>query len=80
MPVAEFEDGRNVIMATKNGIVKKTSLSAYSRPRNGGIIAINLDEGDDLIDVALTDGNQNVLIATANDRKRRIGSHKHQDY
>ncbi len=72
LPVAEFEDGRNVIMATKNGIVKKTSLSAYSRPRNGGIIAINLDEGDDLIDVALTDGNQNVLIATANGSAARF--------
>lgn len=72
LPVADFEEGRNIIMATKNGIVKKTSLSAYSRPRNGGIIAINLDENDDLIDVAITDGNQKVLLATANGNAARF--------
>jgi DNA gyrase subunit A len=52
-------------MATKKGIVKKTVLDEYSRPREGGIRAINLVEGDELIDVKKTNGTQQILIATA---------------
>jgi DNA gyrase subunit A len=52
-------------MATRNGIVKKTSLSEYSRPKAGGIIAIRLDDGDELIDVVLVSPGQDLLIATS---------------
>ena len=49
-------------MATKNGTVKKTPLPEYSRPRNGGIIALNLNEGDELIGVDITDGEQEIML------------------
>ena len=64
IPVMEFDDEHYLIAATKNGIVKKTNLKAYSRPRKGGIIAINLDSDDVLVDVLLTDGTKNLIIAT----------------
>ncbi|MBN1828784.1 MAG: DNA gyrase subunit A [Deltaproteobacteria bacterium] len=64
LPVKEFTEDRYVIMATKEGIIKKTDLMAYSHPRTGGIIALTLDEGDELIDVKQTDGNQEILLAT----------------
>lgn len=62
------EDGmeRQLVMATRNGIVKKTRLSAYSNPRANGVIAINLDDDDDLIGVAETHGSHNVLLGTRN--------------
>lgn len=49
-------------MATRNGVIKKTSLDAYSRPRSGGIIALNIDEGDSLIAAHLTDGNKTIML------------------
>ena len=55
---------RQLVMATKNGIIKKTKLSAYSNPRTTGVIAINLDPNDDLIDVALTKGNDHIILGT----------------
>jgi len=55
---------RQLVMATKNGIVKKTKLSAYSNPRTNGVIAINLDPNDDLIDVALTTGTDHIILGT----------------
>jgi len=55
---------RQLVMATKNGIVKKTKLSAYSNPRATGVIAINLDPNDDLIGVALTTGSDHVVLGT----------------
>lgn len=66
LPVAEFSGDRHIIMATKKGIIKKTSLDAYSNPRAGGIIAITLDEGDRLISVRLThaDSEKTVLLGT----------------
>jgi len=64
--IKEFDDQHNLIMGTRNGIVKKTNLLAYSRPRAGGIKAINLDEGDYLVNVAMTDGEQKMLLATRN--------------
>ncbi len=64
LPVAEFSGDRYVMMATKKGVIKKTSLDAYSNPRTGGIIAINLDEGDRLISVQLTDDEKAVLLGT----------------
>jgi len=62
--VKEFKEGNFVIMATKNGLIKKTDLMAYSNPRKGGIIGITLEQGDELIDVSLTDGTQEILMAT----------------
>jgi len=64
IPVREFSDTEYLIIATKNGTVKKTPLSEYSNPRKGGIIAVTLREGDDLIDVKRTSGNQDVILAT----------------
>ena len=64
LPVREFQEGRNIFFATKNGTVKKTELMAYSNPRKAGIIAISLDEGDEVIGVRLTDGQQEVILST----------------
>jgi DNA gyrase subunit A len=58
-----FESGY-LMMTTKNGVVKKTELSAFSNPRKGGIIALGLEDGDELVDVVLTTGNDHILIAT----------------
>lgn len=66
IPIKEFDDKHFLVMITKKGIVKKTNLSAYSKPRKGGIIGIHLSEGDELIDVLLTDGTKQILIATKN--------------
>ena len=62
LPVKEFDDDHFVFMATANGTVKKTALSAFSRPRPSGIIAVSLDDGDYLIGVALTDGKQDMML------------------
>jgi len=64
IPVREFTDGAYLTMITKKGVIKKTKLAQYSNPRRGGIIAVNLIDGDKLIDVLLTDGNQQILVAT----------------
>ena len=64
LPVKEFRDDRFVVMATKQGIIKKTELSAYGNPRAGGIIALTLDEGDKLIAVEITDGQREILLGT----------------
>ena len=65
LPVREFEHGRNVLFATKDGTVKKTALDEYANPRAAGIIAIKLNDGDELIGVRITDGNQEVILSTA---------------
>jgi DNA gyrase subunit A len=72
MPVKEFTDDRFIMMATRLGVVKKTPLLEYSHPRAGGIIAVNLDEGDKLITVSLTDGKQDVLLASRNGKSIRF--------
>ena len=64
LPVAEFRDDLYVLMATRKGIIKKTELSAYGNPRQGGIIALTLDEGDKLIGVEITDGTRDILLGT----------------
>lgn len=64
IPVRDFEGDRHLIMATRRGLVKKTPLADYSRPRQGGIIGINLDDGDTLIDVALTQPGDEVVLST----------------
>jgi len=65
LSVKEFDDDHFVVMATKNGIIKKTALSAFSNPRKTGIRAIHVANDDDLIDVRLTDGNQDIILGTA---------------
>lgn len=65
LAVPTFEPGHNVIMATRKGIVKKTDLMAFSRPRVGGIIAIRLMDGDELIAARITDGTFNVFLGSA---------------
>ncbi|MDF0675696.1 MAG: DNA gyrase subunit A [Nitrospira sp.] len=64
LPVKEFRADRYVMMATKNGIIKKTELSAFGNPRQGGIIALGLEPGDRLIEVQLTDGQREILLGT----------------
>ena len=64
LPVKDYPEDRFVVMATKNGIIKKTELSAYSNPRQGGIIALGLEEGDKLIGVQVTDGQREILLGT----------------
>ena len=64
IPVREFTPDKFLIMVTKMGSIKKTSLEAYGNPRKGGIIGITLDDKDELIGVELTDGKQEVLIGT----------------
>jgi len=64
LPVREFVADKFVVMVTKKGIIKKTELAAYSNPRIGGIIAVSIDEGDELVDVQLTMGNQDIFLAT----------------
>jgi DNA gyrase subunit A len=64
LPVKEFVEDKFIVMVTKKGIIKKTELAAYANPRNGGIIAVSIDEGDELVDVQLTMGNQDIFLAT----------------
>lgn len=64
LPVREFKDDKFVIMATKNGVVKKTELMAYSNPRTGGIIAVNVRDDDELIRAEITGGNNEILLTT----------------
>ncbi len=64
IPLRDFEDGRYLLMCTRGGVIKKTGLMEYSNIRKGGLIAINLDEGDELIRVELTDGKNEVVVAT----------------
>lgn len=62
LPVREFDDDKFVFFATANGTVKKVVLSLFSRPRSNGIIAIDIDDDNKLVDVALTDGKQDVML------------------
>src|SRR5438128_946110 len=66
VPVREFSEGRYVVMVTRKGVIKKTALSDFQNIRSNGIIAINIDEGDKLLDVVLTDGKKRIFIATHN--------------
>jgi DNA gyrase subunit A len=64
IPIRQFEVDKHLFMATRRGIVKKTELAAYSNPRTGGIIGLTLDEGDELIAVRLTSGQDEIFLAT----------------
>jgi len=76
LPVAEFEDNKFTLMATANGTVKKTALSAYSRPRAGGIIAINLNDNDELIGVDITDGSNDIMLFSDAGKVVRFKEHE----
>lgn len=64
LPVRDFTPDQFIVMATLKGVVKKTSLEAFSHPRQGGVIAINLDEGDRLISTQISNGEQDIFIGT----------------
>jgi DNA gyrase subunit A len=64
LPLKDFAKGKFINFMTKQGIIKKTALEAYSNPRAGGIIAIHLDEGDELISTKLTDGEKHIFLGT----------------
>ncbi len=72
LPVIEFKEDQFIIMATRNGVVKKTKLMAYSRPRTGGIIALNIRDDDELIAASITDGDNEILITTRNGQAIRF--------
>jgi DNA gyrase, A subunit len=69
---SNFVNSHYVVFATKNGTVKKTCLEAYSRPRANGVIAINIAEGDEVVDVRLTNGNNEIIMANKNGRAVRF--------
>lgn len=66
IPIAEYKEGLYLTMATRNGVVKKTNLMEYDNIRKGGLAAVTLRENDELIDVRLTDGNQDIMLVTRN--------------
>jgi DNA gyrase subunit A len=72
LPVKEFTEGRFIITATEKGTVKKTDLMAYSHPRQGGIIALTIDDDDSLISARLTDGSMDILLASHNGKSIRF--------
>ena len=72
LAVESFDPGRHIIMATRAGLVKKTDIMAYSRPRAGGIIALDLVPGDELIAARITDGTRNVFLVSANGKAIRF--------
>ncbi|MEZ4600946.1 MAG: DNA gyrase subunit A [Syntrophotaleaceae bacterium] len=72
LPVREFTEGKFIITATRNGIIKKTDLMAYANPRAGGIIALTVDEGDRLVSTRLSDGTMDILLASRNGKAIRF--------
>ena len=72
LPVRSFQPGHTVILVTKSGKVKKTDIMAYSRPRTGGIIALNLVAGDELIAARITDGTQNCFLGSRHGKSIRF--------
>jgi DNA gyrase subunit A len=74
LPVRQFDDGAEefVLIATRGGVIKKTPLMAYANPRRGGIIAVNLEEGDEVIGAARTNGSQEVILATKRGKSIRF--------
>ena len=72
LPVKEFTDGQYIIMVTRNGVVKKTELTAYAHPRSNGIRAIVLDDNDELIAVRITDGNRDLFLMSKSGKCIRV--------
>ncbi len=73
--VKEFDDEHYIVMATRRGLVKKTVLSAYGHPRKGGIYAIDIRNGDKLIDARITDGENDILLGTREGKSIRFSEH-----
>jgi DNA gyrase subunit A len=76
LAVRDFEDGLYVLMVTAQGVVKKTRLDEFARPRRAGVQAAAVDKTDRLIDVRLTDGNQDVVLVTAEGKAIRFSEHE----
>ena len=76
LPIREFEENKFVFMATSSGVVKKTSLKNFSRPRSNGIIAVELREGDQLIGVDITDGEKDIMMFASNGKAVRFSESK----
>jgi DNA gyrase subunit A len=72
LSVREFQEGRYIVFATKNGLIKKTELMAYANPRASGIRAIGLEDRDEVIGVRLTDGQQEIILSTADGQSIRF--------
>ncbi|RLD76629.1 MAG: DNA gyrase subunit A, partial [Bacteroidetes bacterium] len=72
----EYVDGHNIILCTQKGVVKKTSLRAYSRPRQNGVNAIGIKEGDNLLQARLTDGSHEIIIAALSGKAIRFNESK----
>jgi len=79
LPVRKFDDQHYIILCTRQGTIKKTVLSAFSNPRKGGIIAIGIDKGDQLIDAALTDSQSEIVLATRQGMAIRFHEEKVRD-
>ena len=72
LPVKEFVEGRNIVMATKKGVIKKCDLTVFKRPMSRGIIALGLDDDDELISARLTDGDHDIFVATRHGKAIRF--------
>ncbi|MBW7931165.1 MAG: DNA gyrase subunit A [Gammaproteobacteria bacterium] len=72
LPIRDFEPDKYVFMVTSKGVVKKTSLEAFSRPRTNGIRAVDLHEGDHLVDVAITDGDNDIMLCSSSGKAIRF--------
>ncbi|MFH1201480.1 MAG: DNA gyrase subunit A [Candidatus Omnitrophota bacterium] len=79
MPVKEFKPDNYLVMVTKKGLIKKTSLEAYGHPRKGGIVGITLESQDELREVKLTDGKQELFIATKEGKAIRFAEKQVRD-
>ncbi|MEK7803772.1 MAG: DNA gyrase C-terminal beta-propeller domain-containing protein, partial [Deltaproteobacteria bacterium] len=79
LPVKEFAEGKFIVMATKYGVIKKTDLQSFSNIRSGGIIALGLDEGDELIATRLTDGSKEIFIGTREGQAIRFNEEQVRD-
>ena len=72
LPVSEFDDTKYIIMATKKGVINRTSLSLYSKPRKGGVFAMEIREGDQLIQAKVSNGEDDIIMATKNGKSIRF--------
>ena len=70
--IKEFKENQYIVMCTKKGLIKRSSLSLYSKPRKGGIYAIDINEGDELIQSKVTEGEQDIILATNNGKAIRF--------
>ncbi len=72
LPVEEYRDDHYIVMATREGVIKKTQLSLFASERSSGLIAVNLDEGDELIGTMITDGSKDIMLFTNTGRVNRF--------